>query len=455
MIPFAATMIPLFRLFAQLGMVNSTFAVIVPLIATPFLILLFRQASRSFPHEIIEAARLDGLGEVSIFARIYLPTMKPTLAAAGVITFLFSWNNFLWPKVILVDNAYQTLPMLLSNMRAGYVTDYGSLMLAVFIVSVPTMVVFLAAAAQLCRGRHGSHQVTFDLSRIADPEYVQENRLDPHSDHRWFASAQEAATGTSSFEQSLNGLWKLHYAKSPALVVPGFERVDVDDSGWDDVPVPAHVQLLGYDRPQYTNVQYPWDGYEQLEPGQVPQRYNPVATYRRTFTLEHPLEPGERLSVSFHGAESAVALWLNGTYVGYGTDSFTPSEFDLTDALVDGENLIVAQVVRWSAGSWIEDQDFFRFSGLFRDVVLYRRPAVHVEDVRVVTDVADDLSEATVRVRVVLAGDGQRGRPDRRCRTARPATTSSWSASRARGCGARRTLTCTTSRSTCTTRRAA
>ncbi|MDQ0373375.1 glycoside hydrolase family 2 TIM barrel-domain containing protein [Cellulomonas humilata] len=249
--------------------------------------------------------------------------------------------------------------------------------------------------------------MTFDLDRIADPALVQENRLDAHSDHRWFASSQEAATGTSSFEQSLNGLWKLHYAKSPALVVPGFERVDVDDSGWDDVPVPAHIQLLGYDRPQYTNVQYPWDGYEQLEAGQVPQRYNPVATYRRTFALEHPLEPGERLSVSFHGAESAVAVWLNGAYIGYGTDSFTPSEFDLTDALVDGENVIVAQVVRWSAGSWIEDQDFFRFSGLFRDVVLYRRPTVHVEDVRVVTDVADDLSEATVRVRIVLAGDGR------------------------------------------------
>ncbi|WP_456823947.1 carbohydrate ABC transporter permease [Cellulomonas sp. P5_E12] len=156
MIPFAATMIPLFRLFAQLGLVNSTIAVILPLIATPFLILLFRQASRTFPHEIIEAARLDGLGEVSIFARIYLPTMKPTLAAAGVITFLFSWNNFLWPKVILVDNAYQTLPMLLSNMRAGYVTDYGALMLAVFIVSVPTVVVFLLLQRSFAEGVTGA-----------------------------------------------------------------------------------------------------------------------------------------------------------------------------------------------------------------------------------------------------------------------------------------------------------
>jgi lactose/L-arabinose transport system permease protein len=156
MIPFAATMIPLFRLFAQVGLVNSTTAVVLPLIATPFLILLFRQASRSFPHEIIEAARLDGLGEVSIFARIYLPTMKPTLAAAGVITFLFSWNNFLWPKVILVDNAYQTLPMLLSNMRAGYVTDYGSLMLAVLIVSVPTMAIFLLLQRHFAEGVTGA-----------------------------------------------------------------------------------------------------------------------------------------------------------------------------------------------------------------------------------------------------------------------------------------------------------
>ncbi|NTW42487.1 MAG: carbohydrate ABC transporter permease, partial [Cellulomonadaceae bacterium] len=125
MIPFAATMIPLFQMFADLGLVNSSFAVILPAISTPFLILLFRQASRSFPHDIIEAARLDGLRELSIFLRIYLPTMKSTFAAAAVITFMAAWNNFLWPKVILVDNAVQTMPMLLSNIRAGYVTDYG------------------------------------------------------------------------------------------------------------------------------------------------------------------------------------------------------------------------------------------------------------------------------------------------------------------------------------------
>lgn len=156
MIPFAATMIPLFRMFADLGLVNSVVAVILPAISTPFLILLFRQASRSFPHEVIEAARIDGLKEVQIFLRIYLPTMKPTFAAAAVITFMTAWNNFLWPKVILVNNAFQTMPMLLSNIRAGYVTDYGMLMLAVLIASLPAMVVFLALQKSFAEGITGA-----------------------------------------------------------------------------------------------------------------------------------------------------------------------------------------------------------------------------------------------------------------------------------------------------------
>jgi beta-galactosidase len=249
--------------------------------------------------------------------------------------------------------------------------------------------------------------VSFDLGRIADPTYFGESRLPAHSDHRWFADAAEAAAGTSSFEQSLNGTWQFHYAGNPAKVVPGFEAPAFDCSDWADIPVPAHIQLQGYDRPQYTNVQYPWDGHEAVVPGQVPQRFNPVASYRRTFTLDRPLAEDERVSVSFLGAESCVAVWLNGVWIGYGADSFTPSEFDLTQALVDGENVLAAQVVRFSAGSWIEDQDFYRFSGLFRDVVLYRRPGAHAEDVRVTTEVSADLAEAVVSLRVELAGRGR------------------------------------------------
>lgn len=248
--------------------------------------------------------------------------------------------------------------------------------------------------------------MSFDLSRLADPEFVSENRMPAHSDHRWFASPFDAATGTSSYEQCLNGLWKFHYAKNPGQVLDGFEALEVDCESWDDIPVPAHIQLQGYDRPQYTNVQYPWDGQEAVEPGEVPLRYNPVGSYVKLFTLDQPLQSGERLSVAFKGAESAIAVWCNGIYIGYGTDSFTPSEFDLTPALVEGENKLAAQVFRWSAGSWIEDQDFYRFSGLFRDVVLYRRPATHAEDVHVTTTVSEDLRGATVAVRVALTGAG-------------------------------------------------
>ncbi|MDC4233676.1 carbohydrate ABC transporter permease [Actinomyces sp. B33] len=156
MIPFAATMIPLFRMFATAGLVNSTLAVILPAVSTPFLILLFRQSSRSFPHEVLEAARIDGLSEIAIFLRIYVPTMRATYAAAAVITFMTAWNNFLWPKVILVDNAYQTMPMLVSNLSAGYVTNYGVLMLAVLIASLPAMIVFLVLQRSFANGITGA-----------------------------------------------------------------------------------------------------------------------------------------------------------------------------------------------------------------------------------------------------------------------------------------------------------
>lgn len=156
MIPFAATMIPLFQLFAKVGMINSLWAVIIPAISTPFLILLFRQSSRSFPHEIIEAARIDGLSEFAIYRRIYIPTMKATFAAAGVITFMAAWNNFLWPKVILVSNEVFTMPMLIANLGAGYVVDYGVLMLGVLLASLPTMIVFFVLQKQFAAGMTGA-----------------------------------------------------------------------------------------------------------------------------------------------------------------------------------------------------------------------------------------------------------------------------------------------------------
>lgn len=248
--------------------------------------------------------------------------------------------------------------------------------------------------------------MNFDPARIADPTYVSEGRMPAHSSHRWFAGEADAAAGVSTFEQSLNGLWKFHYAKNQSLTVDGFEAPDFDTDAWDDIPVPAHIQFHGYDRHQYVNTQYPWDGLEDLQPGELPERLNPVGSYVRHFTLDEPLADGERLSIRFDGAESAVAVWLNGTFIGYGTDAFTPSEFDITDHVVDGENKLAAQVFKWTAAAWIEDQDFFRFSGLFRDVVLHRRPRAHVEDVRITTELTDDFGRAVVRVETDLQGDG-------------------------------------------------
>lgn len=151
-----------------------------------------------------------------------------------------------------------------------------------------------------------------------------------------------------------------------------------------DIRVPAHIQMEGYDSPQYANVQYPWDGHEKVEYGQVPERFNPTASYVKYFTLpEGFVQDG--LTVTFDGAESGIAVWLNGHYVGYSEDSFTPSSFDLTPYLQEGENKLAAQVYKWTAGSWCEDQDFFRFSGIFRSVWLSTKPSVHVADMQIRT----------------------------------------------------------------------
>lgn len=156
MVPFAATLIPLFRMFSKMNLLNTYTAFILPGISTPFLIMMFRQNARAFPHDIIEAARIDGLTEVGIFFRMFLPTMKSTYAAAMTITFMNAWNNYLWPKVIMQTNEAITMPMLIANLIAGYVTDYGSLMLAVLLCTLPTIVIFFALQKFFTEGIAGS-----------------------------------------------------------------------------------------------------------------------------------------------------------------------------------------------------------------------------------------------------------------------------------------------------------
>lgn len=156
MVPFAATMIPLYQMCSQLGLLNSTAGFILPTISTPFMIMLFRQNSRSFPHDIIEAARIDGLTEFQIFLRMYIPTQKSTFAAAMTITFMNAWNSYLWPKVIMLNNGSITMPMLIAGLKSGYVTDYGVLMLAVLFCTLPTVLIFFVLQKQFAQGITGS-----------------------------------------------------------------------------------------------------------------------------------------------------------------------------------------------------------------------------------------------------------------------------------------------------------
>ena len=212
--------------------------------------------------------------------------------------------------------------------------------------------------------------------------------------------------GRSAFAECLNGLWKFHYAKNYDSAVRGFEKPDYSCEGWDDIRVPAHIQMEGYDAPQYANTQYPWEGREDIRPGEIPEYFNPVASYVKYFTVPERMKE-KRLFISFEGAESALALWLNGTFVGYSGDSFTPSQFELTAYVKDGLNKLAVQVFKWTAGSWCEDQDFFRFSGIYRDVYLFTVPDVHIRDMQIRALPDETLKQAALEIRTETWGEGK------------------------------------------------
>lgn len=156
MVPQVATMIPLFKMMSSIGFLNTVWGFMLPAISTPFLIMMFRQNSRNFPIDIMEAARIDGLSEFGIFFKMYMPVQKSTYAAAAVITFMNAWNAYMWPKVVMTDNRAQTMPMLIANLAAGYSVDYGMLMMGVLFCSIPTMIVFFVLQKQFAEGITGS-----------------------------------------------------------------------------------------------------------------------------------------------------------------------------------------------------------------------------------------------------------------------------------------------------------
>lgn len=245
----------------------------------------------------------------------------------------------------------------------------------------------------------------FDANKIHDPKFFKENCMPAHSDHVAYQNTEEADRLSSSYRISLDGVWKFHYARNEAQTIPGFEDPSYDCKTWEEIRVPAHIQMEGYDLPQYVNIQYPWDGREDIWRDRVPTRFHPVASYVKYFTLPDDfVENG--LFISFQGVESGFALWLNGHYVGYSEDSFTPSEFDLTPYVVAGENKLAVKVYKWTSSSWCEDQDFYRFSGIFRSVYLYTMPRAHVYDLKVEPVVHETLDAARLHIDMQICGAG-------------------------------------------------
>jgi len=224
-----------------------------------------------------------------------------------------------------------------------------------------------------------------DLSWLENPQVFAINRLPAHSDHTFYPSMEAYHEKKNLLKQSLNGEWRIQWSKNPNLRPETFMKPDYDISSFDTITVPGHMELAGYGQIQYTNTAYPWDGHCFLRPPFIDWDNNPVGSYVREFDLDKNLL-GKRVCLSFQGAEEAIYVWLNGNFVGYGEDSFTPSDFDVTEWVLPKGNRLCVEVYKKSSASWIEDQDFFRFSGLFREVFLYGKPDVHIENLKISAD---------------------------------------------------------------------
>jgi len=232
------------------------------------------------------------------------------------------------------------------------------------------------------------------------PDVFQINRLPAHATLIPYSNISEALTGDmipSPFYLSLEGTLKFQLVTTPSQRDTAFYKDSADVSSWGNIVVPGNWETQGYDHSIYTNVTYPWTGVENPSPSQAPAIYNPVGSYRRDFTFPGSWT-GRKIFLSFQGVSSAFYVWINGNYIGYSEDSFTPKDFNITNYVRQGNNNISVQVFRWSDGSWLEDQDMIRLSGIFRDVFLFSTPSVHINDFHYTTDFDQSYTNATLTV---------------------------------------------------------
>ncbi|MCQ2461812.1 MAG: DUF4981 domain-containing protein [Clostridia bacterium] len=251
----------------------------------------------------------------------------------------------------------------------------------------------------------------FDSFKVwqSDPCTTSVNRMERRACFMPYGDIDQAIKADrylSSRYKSLNGVWNFRFFKNPYENMPSLENEINDFSGWDEINVPSCWAMEGYDYPQYCNSQYPWEGNEKVTPPCAPTEYNPVGLYVKKFNLEKRFY-GKRTVITFDGVESCFVLYVNGVKFGYSESSFNTAEFDITELIRDGENTVALEVHRWCTGSWMEDQDFFRLGGIFRDVYLSFTQKTYINDFRVLTDIDRSYKSGSLAIEVDVAGEAQ------------------------------------------------
>lgn len=254
-----------------------------------------------------------------------------------------------------------------------------------------------------------------DIKWLDEPETFRVNQLPAHSDHYYYGNYDEWRHNNSRFAQNLDGQWQFNFAENPREREKDFYKTDYDSSGFGTIEVPSEIELNNYAQNNYINTLIPWEGkiYRRpayaLSPDEQEGSFsdgddNTVGEYLKCFDLEPSLR-GKQVRIRFDGVERAMYVWLNGHFIGYAEDSFTPSEFDLTPYIQDEGNVLAVEVFKHSTASWIEDQDMFRFSGIFRSVNLLAQPLVHVEDLNIRPIVTDNYQDGIFNVDLQLHGE--------------------------------------------------
>ena len=257
-----------------------------------------------------------------------------------------------------------------------------------------------------------------DIKWLDDPMTFRVNQMAAHSDHEYYRNYEEMTDKKSSLSQSLNGEWRFCFSRNSKERPVHFYEEGFDFSGFDNISVPGHIELAGYDKIHYINTMYPWEGHEyrraaySLEnagagEGMFSQAsYNPVGSYIKEFDLEKDLV-GKRLTICFEGVEQAMYVWLNGNFVGYAEDSFTLSEFDLTPYIREKGNILAVEVHKRSTAAFLEDQDFFRFFGIYRNVTLKAKPAAHVEDLWIKPVLHEDGKSGSITIDLKVSSEAE------------------------------------------------